>query len=143
MKKRIEKRLSFLLLTLLGFSTACEKLKKEETPPDMYGPPPLSYTFQVQGKITDTAGTPIPGIEVKNEYNTKVHSGTDGTYLIEEHSSANYKPALTFTDIDGPANGGEFAEKTVGVEFTEADRTEKGDGSFARTGVDVTLKEKK
>ena len=36
MKKRIKKRLSFLLLTLLGFSTACEKQKNGEPPPVMY-----------------------------------------------------------------------------------------------------------
>lgn len=33
MKKRIKKRLSFLLLTLLGFSTACEKQKTENHRP--------------------------------------------------------------------------------------------------------------
>ena len=54
---------------------------------------------------------------------------------------------LTFTDTDGPENGGQSAEKSVEVTFTEADRTAKGDGwyegGFARTGVDVTLEEKK
>ena len=39
MKKRIKKRLSFLLLTLLGFSTACEKQKNGEPPTAMYGTP--------------------------------------------------------------------------------------------------------
>ena len=61
--------------------------------------------------------------------------------------SASRTAWLTFTDTDGPENGGQFAEKSVEVTFTEADRTAKGDGwyegGFARTGVDVTLEEKK
>ena len=53
----------------------------------------------------------------------------------------------TFTDTDGPANGGDFAAKTVDIEFTEAERTAKGDGdwdqgAFAKSGVDIALEEK-
>ena len=48
---------------------------------------------------------------------------------------------------DGPANGGDFAAKTVDIEFTEAERTAKGDGdwdqgAFAKSGVDIALEEK-
>ena len=97
MKKRIKKRLSFLLLTLLGFSTACEKQKNGEPPPVMYGTPHVD--IWVGGKVTDKTGTPIPG----------------------------------------------FAAQSVPVEFTEADRVSEAEGwcggSFARTGVDVTLEE--
>lgn len=50
MKKRIKKRLSFLLLTLLGFSTACEKQKNGEPPPVMYGTPHVD--IWVGGKVT-------------------------------------------------------------------------------------------
>ena len=63
MKKRIKKRLSFLLLTLLGFSTACEKQKNGEPPTAMYGTPHVN--IWVGGKVTDKTGTPIPGIEVR------------------------------------------------------------------------------
>lgn len=54
---------------------------------------------------------------------------------------------VTFTDTDGPANGGDFAAKTVDIEFTEAERTAKGDGdwdqgAFAKSGVDIALEEK-
>ena len=62
MKKRIKKRLSFLLLTLLGFSTACEKQKNGEPPPVMYGTPHVD--IRVGGKVTDKTGAPIRGIEV-------------------------------------------------------------------------------
>ena len=54
---------------------------------------------------------------------------------------------MTLTDTDGPANGGDFAAKTVDIEFTEAERTAKGDGdwdqgAFAKSGVDIALEEK-
>ena len=54
---------------------------------------------------------------------------------------------VTLTDTDGPANGGDFAAKTVDIEFTEAERTAKGDGdwdqgAFAKSGVDIALEEK-
>lgn len=147
MKKRIRKRLSFLLLALLGFSTACEKLKNEEKPYAMYGTPRAD--FRARGKVTDNEGNPIRGIQVRNEaYSDKgILTAEDGSYDISG-SMFTSQVQLTFTDIDGPANGGEFAAREVDVKFTEADRTGKGDGSwytgsFAREEVDVTLEEKK
>lgn len=147
MKKRIEKRLSFLLLTLLGFLTACEKLKKEEDPYVMYGTPRAD--FRAQGKVTDNEGNPIKGIQVRSEeYGSKgILTAEDGGYDISGSMFPD-RVQLTFTDIDGPDNGGEFTERAVDVKFTQDDRTGKGDGSwysgsFARTGVDITLKETK
>ena len=127
MKKRIKKRLSFLLLTLLGFSTACEKQKNGEPPTAMYGTPHVN--IWVGGKVTDKTGTPIPGIEVRQPNSSyKAQTGD-----------------ILFTDTDGPSNGGEFAAQSVPVEFTEADRVSEAEGwcggSFARIGVDVTLEE--
>ena len=117
MKKRIKKRLSFLLLTLLGFSTACEKQKNGEPPPVMYGTPHVD--IWVGGKVTDKTGAPIPGIEV-----------------LQQNSPYKALPG---------SNGGEFAAQSVPVEFTEADRVSEAEGwcggSFARIGVDVTLEE--
>ncbi|WP_288943555.1 radical SAM-associated putative lipoprotein [uncultured Alistipes sp.] len=145
MKKRIKKRLSLLLLTLLGFSTACEKLKNGETPPDMYGTPHVD--IRVGGKVTDKTGTPIPGIEVRQQ-NTpyKALTGNDGSYeLPGQLFSIETTADILFTDTDGPANGGEFEAQTLEITFTEADRVSEAEGwcggSFARTGVDVTLKE--
>ena len=128
MKKRIKKRLSFLLLTLLGFSTACEKQKNGEPPTAMYGTPHVN--IWVGGKVTDKTGTPIPGIEVRQP---------NSSFSIETTAD------ILFTDTDGPSNGGEFAAQSVPVEFTEADRVSEAEGwcggSFARIGVDVTLEE--
>lgn len=145
MKKRIKKRLSFLLLTLLGFSTACEKQKNGEPPHVMYGTPHVD--IWVGGKVTDKTGTPIPGIEVLQQNSPyKALTGDDGSYeLPGQLFSIETTADILFTDTDGPSNGGEFAAQSVPVEFTEADRVSEAEGwcggSFARIGVDVTLEE--
>ena len=145
MKKRIKKRRAFLLLTLLGFSTACEKQKNGEPPPVMYGTPHVD--IWVGGKVTDKTGTPIPGIEVLQQNSPyKALTGDDGSYeLPGQLFSIETTADILFTDTDGPSNGGEFAAQSVPVEFTEADRVSEAEGwcggSFARTGVDVTLEE--
>ena len=145
MKKRIKKRLSFLLLTLLGFSTACEKQKNGEPPTAMYGTPHVN--IWVGGKVTDKTGTPIPGVEVRQPNSSyKAQTGDDGCYeLPGQLFSIETTADILFTDTDGPSNGGEFAAQSVPVEFTEADRVSEAEGwcggSFARIGVDVTLEE--
>ena len=145
MKKRIKKRLSFLLLTLLGFSTACEKQKNGEPPPVMYGTPHVD--IWVGGKVTDKTGATIHGIEVLQQNSPyKALTGDDGSYeLPGQLFSIETTADILFTDTDGPSNGGEFAAQSVPVEFTEADRVSEAEGwcggSFARIGVDVTLEE--
>mgnify|MGYP000617219607 len=106
MKKRIKKRLSFLLLTLLGFSTACEKQKNGEPPPVMYGTPHVD--IWVGGKVTDKTGTPIPGIEVLQQNSPyKALTGDDGSYeLPGQLFSIETTADILFTDTDGPSNGG-------------------------------------
>ena len=124
MKKRIKKRLSFLLLTLLGFSTACEKQKNGEPPTAMYGTPHVN--IWVGGKVTDKTGTPIPGIEVRQQNSSyKAQTGDDGCYEL---------PGQLFS-----------IETTADILFTDTDRVSEAEGwcggSFAHTGVDVTLEE--
>ena len=106
MKKRIKKRLSFLLLTLLGFSTACEKQKNGEPPTAMYGTPHVN--IWVGGKVTDKTGTPIPGIEVRQPNSSyKAQTGDDGCYeLPGQLFSIETTADILFTDTDGPSNGG-------------------------------------
>ena len=152
MKTTLRKRLSYLLLSLLGFASACDR-----EPAEMYGVPRADT--RTQGRVTDKSGNPIPGIQVRSNGapSKAVRTMADGSYDIADES-ASRTAWLTFTDTDGPENGGQFAEKSVSgtpicgaasveVTFTEADRTAKGDGwyegGFARTGVDVTLEEKK
>ena len=138
----MKEKLLMMAASLLGFATACNN-EDDQPPLVMYGTPYINY--KVKGKVTDKAGQPIKGIEV-GSYDVKpVTTASDGSYTL---SGANYLPELElkFTDTDGPANGGDFAEKTVKVEFTESDRTEQGEGwskgSFSKSGIDAELEEK-
>ncbi|WP_337757111.1 radical SAM-associated putative lipoprotein [Alistipes sp.] len=139
----MKEKLLLAAAALLGFATACNNEEDQPKVVSMYGTPYSNY--KIKGKVTDKAGQPIKDIEVDSYDVRPVTTGSDGSY---ELSGQNFGGDLeiTFTDIDGPANGGDFAAKTVTVEFTEADRTAKGKGwdrgSFAKSGVDITLEEK-
>ena len=129
----MKEKLLLAAASLLGFATACENKRTV----DMYGTPYIDYN--VRGKVTDKEGNPIKGIEVNDKAN-KITSttGGDGSYeLSGEEWSRNV--TLTFTDIDGPENGGEFVEKTVDIKLTGSVDT---DGTFSRTGVDAVLDKK-
>ena len=139
----MKEKLLLAAAALLGFATACDSTKRQT---DMYGTPYSNY--KIKGKVTDKAGRPIKGIEVRsNAYlpTPEATTAADGTYDLSGKGVGN-TARVTLTDTDGPANGGDFAAKTVTVEFTEADRTAKGKGwdrgSFAKSGVDITLEEK-
>ena len=118
-------KLWMLLLSLLGFA-GCDEPQE-----DMYGTPYAEYT--VKGCVTDAAGTPIAGIEVRRSSwgsdPSAVRTDTRGAYTFEADGNVLYMPpVLTFTDTDGPA-GGDFAGKEVEVAFAESDRTGPGEGS--------------
>lgn len=138
-------KLIVLLLGLLGFS-ACNNQDMYGTPePPMYAPPPpLELRLNVSGKVTDAEGTPIKGISVMSDAGQTINTTADGSYYItqtnENSDLSGQNMNLTFTDIDGPDNGGEFATKSVKNMLTEADRV--SDNEYTKT-LDVTLEEKK
>lgn len=134
-------RLIILFLTLLGFGTACDREREVRVE---YGTPHIH--FQTQGKVIDQAGNPIPGIRVESN-GAQVSTASNGNYDISGDSWPG-GTALRFTDIDGADHGGEFAEKELTVEFSEADRIADGDnfwnkGAYAKTDVDISLEERK
>ena len=140
----MKEKLLLAAAALLGFATACNNEEDQPKVVSMYGVPYNNY--KIKGKVTDKAGQPIKDIEVDSYDVRPVTTGSAGSY---ELSGQNFGGDLeiTFTDIDGPANGGDFAAKTVDIEFTEAERTAKGDGdwdqgAFAKSGVDIALEEK-
>ena len=95
-------KLWMLLLSLLGFA-GCDEPQE-----DMYGTPYAEYT--VKGCVTDAAGTPIAGIEVRRSSwgsdPSAVRTDTRGAYTFEADGNVLYMPpVLTFTDTDGPAGG--------------------------------------
>lgn len=136
----MKEKLLMMAASMLGFATACENKRTV----DMYGTPYIDY--RIKGKVTDKDGNPIKGIQVSGDHNKPTATDSDGSYELNGRGWPQ-KTELTFTDIDGPENGGEFAEKLIEIKFTEADRTDKGDknwysGAFVRTGVDAELEEK-
>ena len=111
-----------MLLALLGLGVGCEELGIVEV---MYGSP--SAHFSVKGKVTDESGNPIQNIEVYL-YGVTNYEGQDyavpnpgqpvktdakGTYLIERSDRPYTTIQVTAKDIDGSANGGEFASDSL------------------------------
>lgn len=145
----MKRKLYLLLLSALGFSEAACNRENEPNQVDMYGTPRID--FRVQGKVTDTAGNPIPGIEIRNEDRSY---GKGNTALTDEKglydiSGSAFSPEfdLSFHDIDGPQNGGDFGAETLSVKFTDEELTAPGsddwfNGTYTRTGADMILAEK-
>ncbi len=137
----MKNRFILLLLSLLGLATACGgDQHEEEMPLPEYGCPHIR--FQVKGRVTDPAGNPVEAIRITTGTASEVHTSATGEYLVEGETFP-YSVELRFTDTDGPANGGSFAEKVVTVDFSEEDRTKPGDagwydGAFAKEA-DVRL----
>ena len=92
MKTTLRKRLSYLLLSLLGFASACDR-----EPVEMYGVPRADT--RTQGRVTDKSGNPIPGIQVRSNGapSKAVRTMADGSYDIADES-ASRTAWLTFTD---------------------------------------------
>ena len=95
-------KLWMLLLSLLGFA-GCDEPQE-----DMYGTPYAEYT--VKGRVTDAAGTPIAGIEVRRSFwgsdPSAVRTDTRGAYTFEADGNVLYMPpVLTFTDTDNAPVG--------------------------------------
>lgn len=136
------------LLALLGFSS-CDKIGDE---PCEYGTPNADY--KMMGTVTDEAGNPLKGIQVAKEELDKgnkyplrdtVYTDASGKFSF----SANYFPLdrtvnVTFNDIDGSENGGEFESQTItGVVYEKTKESDQGwyKGEFT-ANVNAELKKK-
>ena len=80
--------------------------------PDMYGTSVAEYgvpvmSYVVKGKVTDAGtGKPIKGIQVTSDDGyKKVHTTEAGDFECNGSGWPDEKVKLTFTDIDGEANG--------------------------------------
>lgn len=143
MKKIITKSLSILGFTIPIFG--CGGL-------DMYGTP--SATYEVKGKVCDTDGNPIKGIKIAlqddatdpNPYEiAESQSLENGDYTIRNTTFPRSKLYLSVEDIDGTANGGEFEEKTVELDFSKIKYTGESDGWYhgkKSLEQDIVLEEK-
>ncbi len=114
--------LGFFSILLAFLGVGCEEIGIIEL---MYGSP--TAHFSVKGKVTDESGNPIQNIEV-NLYGVSSYEGQDyavpnqvqpvktdtkGTYLIEMNDSPYTTIQVNVKDIDGAANGGEFASDSL------------------------------
>ena len=105
--------------------------------------------YQVTGKVTDGDGNPISGIRVIADYSTNVvyhadtlYTGRDGQYSKFMAIPRVESFYMSFTDIDGQANGGEFE---FASERVNPIRTEISSGYFGGSyivSLNVKLKKK-
>lgn len=120
MKKIITKSLSIIGFTLPVVGCV----------PIMYGSP--STTYEVKGKVLDNKGNPINGIKIAlqddatdpNPYEiAESQSLENGDYTIRNTTLPRSKLYLSVEDIDGAANGGEFEEQTIELDFSKVEAT--------------------
>lgn len=122
------------LLVLLGFEACSEEGGREE-----YGTPTVD--FHVVGQVTNAEGKPIEGIRVTTRGYFNFHDGTteqatytdkDGHFATKEMRSISIDPMMrvVFEDVDGEANGGEFATDSVSAEAMAKKKVKKGDGNW-------------
>lgn len=155
MKKSILKtsnRIYGYIIGLLGFSMGCQAC---ESGAKMYGSPPVEYgtptaSYVISGKVTDAKNNPIKDINVNVVLNNnsveQISTKDNGEYRFENSSyTTDLRYTITYQDIDGAENGGEFADQTKNVVFSSADFT-GGDGNWnqgkAEKVVNVVLEEK-
>ena len=106
-------KLWMLLLSLLGFA-GCDEPQE-----DMYGTPYAEYT--VKGRVTDAAGTPIAGIEVRRSSwgsdPSAVRTDTRGAYTFEADGNVLYMPPV-LTSTSFPAKSPPPAGPSVSVKVS-------------------------
>lgn len=105
--------------------------------------------YQVMGKVSDEDGKPINGIRVIADYSTDIVYRADTLYTDKDGEYSKFLTIprsgdfyLTFTDIDGQANGGEFESCSEQVKPV---RTEISSGHFGGSYIvsfNATLKRK-
>lgn len=90
--------------------------------------------YQIMGKVTDKDGNPVNGIRVIADYNTDVIYRADTLYTNKEGEYSKFmaiprvdKFRMSFSDIDGSANGGDFKSVSKEVKLI---RTEMAAGHF-------------
>ena len=122
------------LLSMLGFSCSLDEPDEYGSTPVEYGTPHADYILK--GTVTDEAGTPIKGIKTSLKEISKDDTGTHvfGIDSIQTNESGNYqlknsgmpydkRVKLVVEDIDGEANGGEFLNDTLDIDYGASSKT--------------------
>ena len=117
----MKNKLIWMLLALLGFSTACDELGLQS---DEYGSP-HAY-FSGKGKVVNSDGEHIENIGVNPEndpYAPVVLTDRFGEFVFDKSTAFSLpdnKLTLYFSDIDGE-QGGLFNDNSVEVEFRQVE----------------------
>ena len=144
--------LAATLLTLLGFSS-CSSENGGDDYPVLYGSPTSS--FHAKGNVTDEDGTPIRGIKavVVEDYGHEesyrmdsAYTDSKGNYVTDERSMSGTiawvhkqkRLKVILEDVDGEANGGEFATDTIKSENITVEQVGKGEGTWDWGTFEVT-----
>ena len=101
-----------------------------------YGVPIAKY--KVSGKVFTNSGKPIAGIKVDVSFSpgwlydfdgksTTIHTTADGSFSAEFRNYPRDNVTISFTDVDGEKNQGEFLTQSITVSTKQV---EKGDGAW-------------
>lgn len=121
------------LLGLLGFDSC---IGGGDVPCE-YGTPQVE--FLVKGSVTDAEGHPLKGIKVtlRESYGVQlygmdsVYTDRDGKFVTNTLKSISLdNKKIIFEDMDGPENGGEFANDSVDLDHLQKIQTKKGEGWY-------------
>ena len=118
------KRLIYFLLTLLGFgAVSCERPMLE------YGCPTADY--HVSARVVDSEGNSITGIEVGGSYG-EVFGVSDADGVVDINYRGGSIRKITFTDVDGAENGGEFSKVEFDRDYLnrKVEKVEDGEGWY-------------
>ena len=140
------KRLIYFLLSLLGFTAqSCDGVGNPfDDPVAMYGCPYANFTLSA--RVVTEEGEPIKDIILRNSnensiLNVNVSSDENGNILIIDSiflPSLVEKIEVVFEDVDGEANGGEFA--TVEMDISDkVEQVAEGDGGWYFGGYKADL----
>ena len=132
------------LLAMLGYG--CGESEEQDVNVPMYGCIVDRYT--INGTVTDEAGAPVLGIKTSVKmlyYETvvdmdSIQTDDSGKYqLVFNVMLENEFTKLIVEDVDGEANGGEFLNDTLDIDFKKALKT---DNYRYEISQDVKLKKK-
>ena len=109
-----------------------------------YGVPLAKY--KVSGKVISGSGKPIAGIKVDVAFSpswlfdfdgksTTLHTAADGSFSSEFRYYPRDYVTISFTDVDGNKNQGDFQTQTISV---SPKQVEKGDGAWFQGSYSVS-----
>ncbi|MFA5624709.1 MAG: hypothetical protein WC966_06610 [Bradymonadales bacterium] len=122
MNSKIEKLAALGFVAAASLSFACE-----------YAPPPTTYEYELKGRVVNVDNEALRDIQItykdivkfsKQDGSFLFSSNEDGVILTEEEAKEGL--SLKFSDIDGPANKGEYYEMSLHLSTKEANNVQCG-----------------